>query len=59
MDEIDALFKNRSNSNASQEDGKIVNTFLTEMDGLESLKNVIFVGTTNRLDSIDPAVRRS
>lgn len=60
LDELDALFKKRNGSvNSSWEDTKIVNTFLTEMSGLEDLENVIFVGTTNLLDSIDEAVIRS
>lgn len=59
MDEMDALFKKRLGVNASAEDGKIVNTFLTEMDGFEKLQNVLFIGTTNILDSIDNAVKRS
>ncbi len=59
MDEMDALFKKRIGVNASAEDGKIVNTFLTEMDGFEKLQNVLFIGTTNVLDSIDNAIKRS
>ncbi|MBC7503743.1 ATP-binding protein [Candidatus Gracilibacteria bacterium] len=58
FDELDALFKNRNNPFASPEDTKVVNTFLTEMDGFETLKNVIIVGTTNRLESIDNAIKR-
>ncbi len=58
FDELDALFKNRENRNSSGEDTKVVNTFLTEMDGFDTLKNVIIVGTTNRLESLDNAVKR-
>lgn len=59
LDELDALFIKRGNGRNSGEDTKIVNTFLTEMSGLESLENVIFIGTTNLIDNIDPAVIRS
>lgn len=58
FDELDALFKSRNNKMASGEDWKIVNTFLTELDGFDNLKNVIIVGTTNRLESIDSAIKR-
>lgn len=59
LDELDALFTKRWNDRASQEDTKIVNTFLTEMSWLEDLWNVIFIWTTNLLENIDPAVIRS
>ncbi len=59
LDELDALFGNRNNSHSSKEDTKIVNTFLTEMSGMEDLQDVIFIGTTNLVEAIDPAVRRS
>ena len=36
----------------------IVPQFLAELDGLESLENVIVIGATNREDLIDPAVLR-
>ncbi len=58
FDELDALFKSRNSNRASDEDWKIVNTFLTEIDGFDNLKNVIIVGTTNRLESIDSAIKR-
>ncbi len=60
FDEVDALFKKRDSwRNNSWEDIKIVNTFLTEMDDISSLGNVIFIGTTNLIESIDPAIIRS
>lgn len=59
LDEMDALFPKRWGWNQSQEDTKIVNTFLTEMSGLDSIKDVIFIWTTNLIDNIDPAVVRS
>ena len=57
LDELDGLFSKRWKHN--QEDTKIVNTFLTELDWFEQLENVIFIWTTNRIEEIDPAVIRS
>lgn len=56
IDEIDALIPLRNK--AGPED-KIVNEFLNKISGERSFKNVFVVGTTNRLDIIDPAVTRS
>lgn len=59
LDEMDALLKKRDGINQSDEDKKIVNTFLAEMSGFDTKSNVMFIGTTNNLDSLDPAVIRS
>lgn len=59
LDELDALFGKRDEINGSHEDTKIVNAFLTEMSGFDTMENVIFIGTTNLLKNIDPAVIRS
>lgn len=60
LDELDALFKKRSSGgNSSWEDVKIVNTFLSEMWWMDDIDNVIFIWTTNLIDTIDPAVIRS
>ena len=59
LDELDALFGKRGDTNGSREDTKIVNTFLTEMSGFDTMENVIFIGTTNLLENIDSAVIRS
>ena len=37
---------------------RVVNQLLTEMDGLNSRKNVFIIGATNRIDIIDPAILR-
>lgn len=58
LDELDALFWKRNNW-GSNEDTKIVNTFLTEMSWLEKLENVILIWTTNLLENMDDAVIRS
>jgi len=57
IDELDALVPRRERSHGDQEQ-RIVATFLTQMDGLRELKDVVVVGTTNRIDAIDPALRR-
>jgi transitional endoplasmic reticulum ATPase len=60
FDEIDALVprRGRSNGDGSQATEKIVNQMLTEMDGLESLNDVLIIGATNRPDIVDPALLR-
>lgn len=59
LDEIDLIFKKRWWSNSSPEDSKIVTAFLTELNGINELENVIFIGTTNLLETIDDAIIRS
>lgn len=59
FDEMDSLFTKRWWSiNASQEDAKVVNAFLSEQNGMDDIENIIFVWTTNRKDVIDEAVLR-
>ena len=57
IDELDALVPIRDKTHGDQEQ-RIVATFLTQMDGLREMKDVVVVGTTNRIDAIDPALRR-
>jgi transitional endoplasmic reticulum ATPase len=57
IDELDALVPRREKVHGDQEQ-RIVATFLTQMDGLKQMKDVVVVGTTNRLNAIDPALRR-
>jgi transitional endoplasmic reticulum ATPase len=38
--------------------GRVVDTLLTEMDGLQELKNVVVLAATNRPEDIDPALLR-
>lgn len=59
LDEMDALLKKREGINQSDEDKKVVNTFLAEMSGFDTKGNVMFIGTTNNYDSLDSAVVRS
>ncbi|MBP1357921.1 MAG: ATP-binding protein, partial [Sulfolobus sp.] len=56
LDELDAIAPKRENQKS--EASKIVNQLLTEMDGIRSLKEVVVIGTTNRLEDIDAALKR-
>lgn len=58
FDELDALCPRRSDVAESSSSARVVNQLLTEMDGLESRKQVFIMGATNRPDIIDPAVLR-
>ncbi|MFH1393396.1 MAG: CDC48 family AAA ATPase [Candidatus Micrarchaeota archaeon] len=60
IDEIDALVPRRrgSGDGGTMVTERIVDTMLTEMDGLRSLKNVVVIGATNRPDILDPALMR-
>ena len=59
FDEIDGLAPTRSNSSrGDQTHISVVSTLLSLMDGLDTRGQVIVIGSTNRLDAIDPALRR-
>ncbi len=59
IDEIDSLVPARgSGQGEPQVTGRVVNTILAEMDGLEELQSVIVVGATNRPTLVDPALLR-
>ncbi|XP_032078684.1 ATPase family AAA domain-containing protein 2 [Thamnophis elegans] len=57
FDEIDGLAPVRS-SRQDQIHSSIVSTLLALMDGLDHRGEIVVIGATNRLDSIDPALRR-
>ena len=57
FDEIDGLTPVRS-SKQDQIHSSIVSTLLALMDGLDNRGQVIVIGATNRVDAIDPALRR-
>lgn len=59
FDEMDALFRTRGSGISSDMEATIVPQFLSEIDGLESLRNVIVIGASNRQDLLDPAVLRA
>ena len=59
IDEIDSLVPARgSGSGEPQVTGRVVNTILAEMDGLEELQSVVVIGATNRPTLVDPALLR-
>jgi proteasome-associated ATPase len=58
FDEMDALFRTRGSGIASDMESTIVPQFLTEVDGVEGLRNVVVIGASNRPDLIDPAILR-
>ncbi|MGH7164506.1 MAG: proteasome ATPase [Nitrospiraceae bacterium] len=59
FDEMDALFRTRGSGISSDMESTIVPQFLSEIDGVERLQNVIVIGASNRQDLIDPAVLRA
>ena len=58
FDEMDSLFRTRGSGISSDMESTIVPQLLAEIDGVESLKNVIVIGASNREDLIDPAILR-
>jgi transitional endoplasmic reticulum ATPase len=58
FDELDAIAPRRGGGGDSQVAERVVSQLLTELDGIEDLKNVVVLGATNRLDRIDPALLR-
>jgi len=59
FDEIDALAPARGSNSDSHVSDNVLNQILTEMDGLEELKDVVVMGATNRPDIVDPALLRA
>ncbi|ORZ39327.1 P-loop containing nucleoside triphosphate hydrolase protein [Catenaria anguillulae PL171] len=57
FDEIDALVPRRDDAK-SEATSRVVNTLLTELDGLEGRKQVFIIAATNRPDILDPAMLR-
>lgn len=58
MDEIDSIAPTRGGDFDSHVTERVISQLLTEMDGLESLHNVIVIAATNRPDMLDPALLR-
>ncbi|MDA4110002.1 AAA family ATPase [Mycolicibacterium holsaticum] len=58
LDEIDALVPRRGQSFDSGVTDRVVATLLTELDGIEPMRDVVVLGATNRPDLIDPALLR-
>lgn len=59
FDEIDALAPPRRESDGTRVAERVVSQLLTEMDGVEDLREVLILGATNRVDMVDPAILRS
>ncbi|MGE3522918.1 MAG: AAA family ATPase, partial [Candidatus Dadabacteria bacterium] len=59
FDEIDALAPPRKESDGTRVSERVVSQMLTEMDGVEDLREVLILGATNRVDMVDPAILRS
>ena len=58
FDEMDSLFRTRGTGVSSDVENTIVPQLLSEIDGVETLDNVIVIGASNREDMIDPAILR-
>lgn len=58
LDELDSVLKNRDAGQAHEEDSKVVNEFLNRLENTDEY-NVVFIGATNRLESLDEAGIRS
>jgi transitional endoplasmic reticulum ATPase len=59
IDEIDSLAPMRGGGHAEPAvTERVVNTMLSEMDGLEDLQGVVVIGATNRPTLLDPALLR-
>src|SRR3989338_6044111 len=58
FDEIDALAGKRGLEVGTKVTERVLNQLLSEMDGLEDLKDVTVIAATNRPDMLDPALLR-
>jgi len=61
FDEIDAIAGKRPDVSeyGQSEDVKVLNTLLMEMDGFDRKRKVLFIGATNRIEALDPAILRA
>src|SRR5262249_5464217 len=58
LDEVDALAPVRGQASDGGVTDRVVPALLTELDGVEELRNVVVIGATNRPDLVDPALAR-
>ena len=58
IDEIDAVAKSRDSLGGNEEGASTLNQLLIEMDGFESGKNIVVIGSTNMKEVLDPAILR-
>jgi len=59
IDEMDAIAPKRGGDEGAKVTERVVNTLLTEMDGMRGMKGVFVIGATNRPDILDPALLRA
>jgi len=59
FDELDSIAPMRGTDEGSHAMERVVNQLLSELDGLEALKDVVVIAATNRPDILDPALLRS
>src|SRR5215204_1492716 len=58
LDEVDALAPTRGQATDGGTTDRVVAALLTELDGIEGLRDVVVIGATNRPDLVDPALLR-
>ncbi len=58
FDEMESVFRTRGSGKSSDIETTVVPQLLTEMDGVEAVRNIMIIGATNRPDLIDPALMR-
>jgi cell division protease FtsH len=62
IDEIDSIARTRSSNNSmgggNDEREQTLNQILTEMDGFQSDTGIVVIAATNRIDILDPAIKR-
>ena len=58
FDEIDSIVPPRGRDSGSNVTERVVSQILTELDGLDALKDVVVIAATNRPDMVDPALMR-
>ena len=58
IDEIDAMAKKRGGAQSNDERENTLNALIVEMDGFATNENIVVIGATNRLDTIDSAALR-
>lgn len=59
IDELDSIAPVRGgDEDSGHVSSRVVDTLLTEMDGLKNIKEILVIGATNRMDIIDPALLR-
>ncbi|MDP2717726.1 MAG: AAA family ATPase, partial [Candidatus Micrarchaeota archaeon] len=58
IDELDSIASVRGSEDGSGVASRVVDTLLTELDGLRNIKDIVVIGATNRIDILDPALLR-